>query len=98
MSGSQTLLPSSFNSDTLLSKANSPYLIQGNLTTASGTVLQIEAGVVIRFDAGASLTVNGELYARGTRADSIYFVSNSGFSVATDKFFRCGYRFKILQF
>ena len=75
---SQTLLPSSFNSDTLLKKANSPYLIQANLTTAAGTVLQIEAGVVIRFAAGASLTVNGELYARGTRADSIYFISNTG--------------------
>ncbi len=78
MSGSQTLLPSSFNSDTILTKSNSPYLIQGNLTTAAGTVLQIEAGVVIRFDAGASLTVKGELFARGTRTDSIYFVSNSG--------------------
>jgi hypothetical protein len=78
ISGSQTLLPSAFNSDTLLSKANSPYLIQGNLTTGTGTVLQIEAGVVIRFDAGASLTVKGKLYAIGTRADSIYFVSNSG--------------------
>jgi hypothetical protein len=78
MAGSQTLLPSAFNSDTILSKANSPFLIQGNLTTGTGTVLQIEPGVVIRFDAGASLTVNGKLYARGTREDSIYFVANSG--------------------
>ncbi len=78
MSGSQTLLPPAFNSDTILSKANSPYLIQENLTTGTGTVLQIEPGVVIRFDAGASLTVKGKLYARGTRSDSINFVSNSG--------------------
>ena len=77
MSGSQTLLPSSFNSDTLLSKANSPYLIQGNLTTGTGTVLQIEAGTIIKFDAGASLTVKGKLFATGTLADSIYFISNN---------------------
>jgi hypothetical protein len=78
MAAGQTLLPSVFDSDTMLSKANSPYLIQGNLTTGAGTVLQIAAGVEIRFDAGASLTVNGKLYARGTKTDSIYFVSNSG--------------------
>jgi hypothetical protein len=78
MAGSQTLLPAAFNSDTILSKANSPYLIQGNLTTGTGTVLQIEAGVVVKFDAGASLTVKGKLYARGTLADSIFFVSNNG--------------------
>jgi hypothetical protein len=76
--GSQTILPSAFNSDTLLSKDGSPYLIQENLTTAAGTVLQIEAGVEIRFAPGSSLTVNGELKARGTRTDSIYFVSNNG--------------------
>jgi hypothetical protein len=78
LAGSQTILPPAFNSDTILRKANSPYLIQGNLTTGTGTVVQIEAGVVIRFASGASLTVNGKLYARGTRADSIYFVANSG--------------------
>jgi hypothetical protein len=78
LAGSQTILPSAFNSDTILSKAKSPYIIQGNLTTAAGTELQIEAGVVIKFDAGASLTVNGKLLAIGTRADSIYFISNSG--------------------
>jgi hypothetical protein len=78
LAGSQTVLPSAFNSDTILSKANSPYLVHGNLTTSTGTVLQIEAGVVIRFDAGASMTVKGRLIAGGTPTDSIYFVSNSG--------------------
>lgn len=76
--GSQTVLPSAFNSDTFLSKTGSPYLVQGSLVTAAGTVLQIEAGVEIRFDAGASLTVKGKLIANGTLADSIYFVSNTG--------------------
>lgn len=76
--GSQSILPTAFNSDTILLKSESPYIIQGNLTTATGTVLQIEAGVVIRFDAGASLTVKGKLMARGTPGDSISFVSNSG--------------------
>jgi hypothetical protein len=78
VAGSQTILPAAFNSDTILSKAGSPYLIQGNLATATGTVLQIEAGVEIRFEAGASLSVNGKLIARGSGADSIYFVSNGG--------------------
>jgi hypothetical protein len=78
MAGSQSILPPAFNSDTVLSKAHSPYLVQGTLTVGAGTVLQIEAGVVIKFDAGASLTVNGKLYAIGSRADSIYFVSNEG--------------------
>jgi hypothetical protein len=78
LAGSQTVLPPSFNSDTILLKSNSPYLIQGNLTTGIGTVLQIEAGVVIKFDAGASLTVKGKLLAIGTPEDSIYFISNGG--------------------
>lgn len=74
---SQTLLPSAFNSDTVLSRANSPYLIHSNLTTATGVVLQIEAGVVIKFDAGASLDIRGKLIARGTVEDSIFFISNN---------------------
>jgi hypothetical protein len=80
LANSQTILPPVFNSDTILSKAKSPYIIQGNLTTGTGTVLQIEAGVVIKFDGGASLTVKGKILAIGTRTDSIYFISNSGSS------------------
>jgi hypothetical protein len=73
---SQTNLPSVISKDTILTRANSPYLITGNMTINSGVTLTIEAGVTIKFGSMAKITVSGNLIAEGTRTDSIYLTSN----------------------
>lgn len=54
----------------------SPYIVTGNVIVNPDGVLTIEPGVVIRFDGGYSLKVEGELVARGTEAQPIRFTSN----------------------
>jgi len=71
----QTILPAEFNSNTVLTKNDSPYLIQGTTTIEVGAVLQLDAGVVIEFASNASITVKGKLIAQGTAEDSVYFIA-----------------------
>ncbi len=58
-------------------KANSPYVITGNITISVGQTLTIDAGVTVNFTNGSSNTsqfiVQGTLKAQGTITDSIYF-------------------------
>ncbi len=66
------------NQNKALTKANSPYLINNNLTIGSEatTTLTIEPGVVIKFMNDSSLTVNsGKILAQGTSDDKIIFTS-----------------------
>ena len=72
----QTNLPSTLSKDTILTKANSPYLVSDNMTVNSGVTLKIEAGVTLKFGSMAKITVSGTLIAEGTQTDSIYFKSN----------------------
>ncbi|PVX26361.1 MAG: hypothetical protein CW691_01685 [Candidatus Bathyarchaeum sp.] len=61
-------------SDTVWTKANSPYNLTGNLLVSSGVTLTIQAGVTVNFnDDDYALQVEGTLTARGTSDDSIYF-------------------------
>ncbi|WP_430810467.1 MULTISPECIES: C25 family cysteine peptidase [unclassified Carboxylicivirga] len=57
----------------LLSKAQSPYYFNRNITVETGRSLVIEAGVEILFANNASLTVYGALEAQGTESEPIYF-------------------------
>ncbi len=68
----QTTIPGGVVSGTL-TKANSPYLVQGNLLVANGTTLTIEAGVRMNFNGSYKLLVSGRLLAAGNAADSIFF-------------------------
>ncbi|MCD4760778.1 hypothetical protein K8R42_02680, partial [bacterium] len=53
--------------------ANSPYLINGNITIHADSSLSIEQGVEVIFQGLYSLQVNGSLVAIGTEVDSISF-------------------------
>jgi hypothetical protein len=49
--------------------------VTANVTVNDGVTLTIDPGVTVFFDAGTSMTVNGEISAIGTLADPIYFTS-----------------------
>jgi len=56
--------------------ANSPYLIDGEITVPNDSTLTIEAGVVVEFQGHYPLNVQGRLLAVGTETDSIVFGVN----------------------
>lgn len=58
-------------------ECDSPIIVTGGVVVESGTTLQIEPGVEVRFAANAALSVNGTLIARGTRDKRIVFTSNA---------------------
>jgi len=60
-----------------------PYVIDGGLTVATGVVLTLEPGIIVKFTSG-SLTVNGGLVANGTSANRIIFTSIHDDSVGGD--------------
>ena len=53
--------------------ADSPYLVEGNITVPAGQTLVIEPGVQVLFQGLYKLTVNGTLQAVGTDSDLIVF-------------------------
>ncbi|MBW7912122.1 MAG: T9SS type A sorting domain-containing protein [Taibaiella sp.] len=57
--------------------ANSPYIVNGDLTVDSGVVLTIQPGVEVRVDSTYIFQVDGKLLAVGTSADTIKFTANS---------------------
>ena len=69
-------------------KANSPYVITGNITVPNGQTLTIEAGVEVQFSNGnntvSEFLVNGTLKAIGTSADSIKF-TGGGYSYGSQR-------------
>lgn len=68
----QTNVPAG-NVSGIWTKQNSPYNIHNNITVPAGETLTIEAGVEVLFFGHYSLSINGNLLARGTEADSIIF-------------------------
>ncbi|MCP3867050.1 MAG: choice-of-anchor D domain-containing protein [Gammaproteobacteria bacterium] len=67
--------------DTIWSKAGSPYCVTTHAIVESSVTLTIMPGVVVKFLSSTgnkySLTVNGELLARGTESENIVFTSSS---------------------
>ena len=55
--------------------ANSPYMVNNDITVNNGVILSIQPGVVVKFQNGQRLTVNGVLAASGTSANPIIFTS-----------------------
>lgn len=74
-----------YNSETW-TKANSPYIISGEVVLFSGAVLTIEPGVEVRFNDKAKITLRGNIKAIGTVSDSIRFTSNASSPAKGDYF------------
>ncbi len=72
--------------DTTWTRANSPYIISGEFQINPSRTLTIEPGVVVKFENTDSyiLVNNGNLIARGTTADKIYFTSIKDDTVGGD--------------
>ena len=62
----------------------SSYVVTDDLTVAEGVTLTVEPGVVIKFDLGRRMTINGGLNAAGAVDEPIYFTSIRDDSVGGD--------------
>ena len=60
-----------YSSDVILTLAKSPYAVTKDLIVSENTVLTIEAGVQMNFQARVRLIVNGTVKAEGTREGEI---------------------------
>lgn len=72
-----TFVSGVISTNTTWTKANSPYIVNGNLTVDSAVTLTIEPGVEVRIDSSYSFYVNGRIIAVGTFTDTISFTANS---------------------
>ncbi|MBI2304051.1 MAG: PKD domain-containing protein [Chloroflexi bacterium] len=63
-------------SDTIWTLVGSPYVITENVTVSAGVTLTVEAGVVVKFNDGIYMQVDGTLIARGTASQPITFTSS----------------------
>ncbi len=53
----------------------SPYLIIGNVSVPAGQTLTIQPGVIVKFNSGTQLVVDGTLLCEGTSGGTIVFTS-----------------------
>jgi RHS repeat-associated protein len=72
--------------NTTWTTANSPYIIQSDVTVTNGATLTIQPGVVVKFASGTNLYVSpgGTLQAVGTAPQPIYFTSLKDDSIVGD--------------
>ena len=73
----QTYVSGLILTNTTWTKANSPYIVNGNLNVDSAVTLTIEPGVTIRVDSTYFFYVDGRILAEGTATDSIIFTANT---------------------
>ncbi|MDA3853115.1 MAG: hypothetical protein PF444_02595 [Bacteroidales bacterium] len=69
----QTNVSGVINSDTIWTKANSPYSLIGNVGVNTNANLTIEAGVVINYTGDYEVLIYGSLTVNGQENDSVYF-------------------------
>ena len=64
------------NQSGIWAAAGSPYNVTGDIFVPAGETLEIQPGVEVNFQGHYKFTVNGDLQALGTEADSIYFTTD----------------------
>lgn len=73
-----TNVSGTISANTTWTLANSPYVMTGNVTVATGVTLTVEPGVIVKGNAtGRQLKVNGSLAAVGTSSAPITFTSST---------------------
>ena len=65
VSFADTYVSGAITEDTTWTLAGSPYIVTGNVLVMEGVTLTIEPGVVVKFNSGLALQVDGQLIARG---------------------------------
>ena len=75
---SQTIISGSDLSSSVWTNQNSPYIVNGDVSFASTSTLIIQAGVIVKFNKGASMKFYDEenFIALGTEEERILFTSN----------------------
>jgi hypothetical protein len=75
-SGSASRLEGHIRQDQVWAKENSPYRLSGDLTISKGVTVDITPGVVVRFDKGSRLVVQGVITAAKTIFDGLEDIHN----------------------
>jgi RHS repeat-associated protein len=70
-----TSVSGTINVNTTWNTAGSPYLLSGAVSVASAKTLTVDAGVVVKFQSGAALTVNGTIDVNGSSGSPVIFTS-----------------------
>lgn len=65
----------------LWSLANSPYIVQSNISVPPGGQLTLEPGVIVKFDANVWISIAGCMVAQGTLSNLITFTSSASLPV-----------------
>ena len=79
-----TEITSDISTDTTWTKENSPYVIRSQINVLQGATLFINEGVIVKFDSGGVLSIDGKIEVNGTVADPVYFTSIKDDSIGGD--------------
>lgn len=75
--GQHTDVSGRISTNTTWSLANSPYNVVGDVIVETNIFLTIEPGVIVKFNNGTNLIIDGALIAQGDNAHQISFTGNS---------------------